>query len=266
MAVPLGTDSAASVKDLANVVSYSSGTMNAIYMQPEGSKAGPLADKRVRQAMIQAVDRDSIVKNIMGGLVDAATQSVPQNVVGYNPAVKQLPYDVNKAQALMAQAGVKPFDIEMGANYGGFVNTKQVAEAYQAFESKIGVNIKISALELSAYLQDFRSYNRPPIWNQYLAWTPNLDASLQFQWFLSSKGPDKFMNNQDFDRLYKQAAGELDEAKRTKELQDAEASLVDEAIAVYLYENPSIYGVSKKVQGFSPRPDSVIDTFKLTRA
>lgn len=266
MVTALATDQIASLKDTFSVTTATSGMMNGVYFQPTGPKAGPMKDTLVRQAMIQAVDKDSIAKNIMGGIVQPATQSLPPNIPGYNPDVKQEPYDVNKAKALMQQANVTSFSVEMGTTYGALVNTQQVMEAFANMESKIGVNVKITNMEIAAYLTAFRNFDRPPLWNMSLGWTPAMDGQLQFQWYQSTKGPDKFMDNQDFDKLYAQANSELDPDKRTKLLQQEEAILVSEHIGVWFFETPSVYGMSKKFTGFTPRPDQIIEVFNIAKA
>jgi peptide/nickel transport system substrate-binding protein len=74
------------------------------------------------------------------------------------------------------------------------------------------------------------------------------------------------MNNADFDKLYNAANTESDPAKRLKDLQDAEAIMVDEAIGIWLYETPAVNALQKNVTGFRPRPDQVIDVFLMGKS
>ena len=66
----------------------------------------PLDDVRVRQAMNMAINKDRIVR-IINGRATPATQVLPPRMPGYDPAYKGYPYDVEKAKALMADAGLE---------------------------------------------------------------------------------------------------------------------------------------------------------------
>ena len=65
---------------------------------------GPFKDKRVRQAMNYAVDKDAINKGLYGGAT-TASQGIPPVLWGYNKNVKPYPYDVDRAKALLKDAG-----------------------------------------------------------------------------------------------------------------------------------------------------------------
>src|SRR5437879_2491717 len=66
--------------------------------------AGPFMDKRVRQAMNYAVDKDAINKGLYGGAT-TASQGMPPVLWGYNKSVPPYPFDAAKAKALLGEAG-----------------------------------------------------------------------------------------------------------------------------------------------------------------
>ena len=83
---------------------------------------GPFKDKRVRQAMNYAVDKDAINKGLYGGAT-TASQGMPPVLWGYNKNVKPYPYDVNKAKALLKEAGFPngfPTEMMVYANPRGY--------------------------------------------------------------------------------------------------------------------------------------------------
>ena len=75
--------------------------------QAEGKgKASPFADKRVRQAVNLAVNRQAMVDTFLHGIGKPASQAATEGTFGYNPALKPVAYD--PAQAVqMTQLAIK---------------------------------------------------------------------------------------------------------------------------------------------------------------
>ncbi len=67
-----------------------------------------LADKRVRQAMLLGIDRETLVKQLVEGKFPVAHTWVNPLEAGYDPNVTKYPFDANRAKALLDQAGFKP--------------------------------------------------------------------------------------------------------------------------------------------------------------
>lgn len=65
----------------------------------------PLDDRRVRQALIYAIDREALVQDVLLGRFALARGILPPGTQGYNPKLKGYPYDPRQAQELLAQAG-----------------------------------------------------------------------------------------------------------------------------------------------------------------
>jgi peptide/nickel transport system substrate-binding protein len=120
-------------------------------LKADGSTPAPaLADKRVRQAMNYAVNKDAIVKGIYAGAASAMGQPLSSTTFGYNPAVQPYPHDTARAKQLLTDAGVAP----------GFALTLETAERYlpkdvgQAIASDlkaVGIDMTLNYLEVAAY-------------------------------------------------------------------------------------------------------------------
>ncbi len=67
-----------------------------------------LADRRVRQAMLLAIDRQGITRQLFDGLLPVADSFVPPVDVGYFPEVRKYPYDPAAAERLLRDAGFQP--------------------------------------------------------------------------------------------------------------------------------------------------------------
>jgi ABC-type transport system substrate-binding protein len=75
---------------------------------PMNTKRAPTDELKVRQAMIYALDRAALVKNVLQGAYRPAYGPLTPVTFGYNPAVEKMyPYDPRKAEALLDEAGWK---------------------------------------------------------------------------------------------------------------------------------------------------------------
>lgn len=115
----------------------------------------PLDKKEVRQALIMAIDKAALVKDVYLGAGQAAKNFIPPTVAAYNDAVKDFPHDPAQAKALLAKAGVKaPLEIDLwympvARPYNP--NAKRMAEMMQADLAQVGVNAKLVTFEWGEY-------------------------------------------------------------------------------------------------------------------
>ena len=77
--------------------------LKLVHVFPDGQ--GPLADVRVREAINYALNLDAINKVVFSGLGSPAKAVYPSGIKAYTPANNLRSYDVNKAKALLAEAG-----------------------------------------------------------------------------------------------------------------------------------------------------------------
>src|SRR5437867_118454 len=106
---------------------------------------GPFKDRRVRQAMNYAVDKDAINQGLYAGAT-TASQGMPPVLWGYNKGVAPYAYDVARAKALLAEAGFPngfSTDMMVYANPRGYnpIGGAKLGEAVQGYLAKVGINI-----------------------------------------------------------------------------------------------------------------------------
>ncbi|HJU21543.1 MAG TPA: ABC transporter substrate-binding protein [Casimicrobiaceae bacterium] len=115
----------------------------------------PFDDKRVRQALNYATNKEAILKAVYQGNGQVAKNPIPPILWGYNDAVKDYPYDPAKAKELLAQAGLaNGFDVDLWYlpvtrpyNPDG----KRMAELIQADWAKVGVRARLVTYEWAEY-------------------------------------------------------------------------------------------------------------------
>jgi peptide/nickel transport system substrate-binding protein len=215
---------------------------------------GPLKDVRVRQALNLAVDRKSMVTNILQGTGTPALQYIPKPDPGYDPANDTLTYDQVKAKQLLADAGY-PNGFTMSVVYPASGSGNMVPipmdQFMQAELAKIGVTVKLEQIEWSTMVTD---YAADKVSNGADAEMISLGFYPPDTW-VSTFGTNAVSNighwsDPKFDDIMKQILATTDPVARAKMFQDMNAILMAGApwLLVVSDLNPRI--LSPKVHGF----------------
>ncbi|MGZ3579041.1 MAG: peptide-binding protein, partial [Syntrophales bacterium] len=188
------------------------------------------ADKRVRQAIAYAINKDEIIQGVLLGLGKVATGPYKPGTWVYNPNVETYPYNPKKAKELLAAAGWKdadgdgildkdgqPFVFEIITNQGNEIRAK-CAEIIQRRLSEIGIKVKIRVLEWAAFVNDF--INKRRFDATILGWTIPLDPDIYDVWHSSKTGPQELnfisYKNDEVDRLIEKGRDTFDQKERKK--------------------------------------------------
>ncbi|MBP7914477.1 MAG: ABC transporter substrate-binding protein, partial [Vitreoscilla sp.] len=119
---------------------------------PDGKN--PFKDVRVRRALYQAIDIETIKTKLMNGQSQPTGVLVPSPLAAFNdPEIeKRLPYDLAKAKALMAEAGyASGFEVTFDCPNNRYINDEELCIALAAMWDKIGVKVRVNAMPRSTY-------------------------------------------------------------------------------------------------------------------
>lgn len=141
----------------------------------------PFDDVRVRQALLYAIDVDSLIGTYMAGHARAATSLLPDYFRHYHRAATVYSYDPEKARKLLAEAGVDELALALRAN-DNWVSTlaPAIAEDWKA----VGVTAEVVLLDTPALFAD-------------LSTEPEPGTLLPFDVVLSPGDPSCFGNDAD---------------------------------------------------------------------
>jgi peptide/nickel transport system substrate-binding protein len=138
-------------------------TVETILLRPDTMNP-VLADKRIREALALAIDKDAIMNGILGG-GEPASQLIRPTVTGYNPNLKAYPYDPARAKQLVAEAkaaGV-PVDttpLTLIVRRAAYFRIEEAAEAITDMLQQAGLTtIKPQVLETAKFTE---LYSAPP--------------------------------------------------------------------------------------------------------
>ncbi len=219
------------------------------YLEIDTRQAGPLADKRVRQAMNYAVDVDTLVKTVLGGHARRVATLVPQENFGYNSQVQPYTYDPAKAKQLLADAGFpNGFETTLDAQS----IDKGVAEAISGQLAKVGIQAKVNLMESGTFTTKLLAGELGPLY--YIgntAWT--LDAESNFQSYLKSDRRYNRWKNAQADQLVTTEETSVRPEERKAAFDQLQTLLKDEAPFLYLFQMDNIYGMTPRVT-WTPNP------------
>ncbi len=230
------------------------------------TKGGPLADKRVRQALNLAINKPEMIEAIFGKLTQVAVQIPSPIAFGYDAGVKGDSYDVEKAKALLKEAGINDGDLSLEINYNASgVGRKEMLEATSQYLAKIGVKVTPKVLDTATYFKLFNSNELGPAAVIARVYSPSLDGVLSVEWFTKFFATARY-NNDDLNKLYEQALGEFDVTKREALVKQMSKLLVEDYSCIPLSYGFDMFATGPKVEGFKPSPNGFLELLGVSKA
>jgi len=236
--------------DDLKLVLINGGRIITFQMNQNRNKA--LANKKVRQAIVHAVNNDGIVKKIMKNKATVAAQQGPEGYAGYKPSLTPR-YDLAKAKKLMAEAGYADgFEITMMAPNNRYVNDAKIAEATAQMLGKIGIKVNLKTMPKAQYWNEFDDRAADMM---MIGWHSDTEDSGNFSEFLmmcenKETGYGQYNSgycNPKVDELVMAAQSETDLSKRAAMLQQVEQILYDDAAFVPFHWQNHAYGAKKNL-------------------
>lgn len=212
-------------------------------------------DRRVREALSLAIDREAISQVVFEGLYPPAIQPFPPASPYFDKDFPVPKRDLAKAKALLAAAGHPKFSFELMVANNPV--QQQLAQVIQAMAAEAGFDIKIRAMEFASQLKD-QSAGKYQV--SQIGWSGRVDPDGNIHQFVTTGGGinDAKYSHPKVDAELNAARQVYDPAKRKAHYDAAEVQLRTDLPLLYLYYQPWIWAMSSKLQGFTPSPDGMI--------
>jgi peptide/nickel transport system substrate-binding protein len=214
----------------------------------------PFKDKRVRQAFYQALDMEAIKTRIMRGSSNPTGLMVAPGINGFVPELnKRLPYDVEAAKKLLADAGYpNGFEVKMNCPNDRYVSDGEICQAIAGMMARVNVKINLEAETKVTYFPKILSRNTS---FYLLGWTPGTyDSHNVLNAILASpnaSGRGQFnlgtYSNPKVDELTAKVLSETDTAKRNAMIAEAFKIHQDEIGHLPLHQQALAWGMKKSV-------------------
>ena len=225
----------------------------------------PLANKKVRQAISHAIDKNSIVDNLYKGTAIVAKNGMPPFMLGYNDDIEDYSYDPAEATRLLTEAGYP----------NGFTSTlwvmpvsrpymfdpPKIGEAIQGYLKAVDIDVEIYQVDWSTYLEKTEAGEHPMC---LLGWSGDNGDPDNFMNVLygenacsiGTAGNVAFYNNSRVQELLSDALQTYDTTERANYYEEAQELLHESASHVYLaHANQNIVFTSN-VHGYVLHPTS----------
>lgn len=224
------------------------------------TEAGPLADIKVRQAVLYAFDRDTLLNSVYKGLFSPAYGPLSPGTWSADPALESMyPHNVDKAKQLLAEAGwtagsdgiltkdgqklqVRLFDL----------NDPQRGEFLQQNLKEVGIDVVPRVVESSDL---FGLTRKATEYEMASTWFASSDPSVLSVLFLSTNVADGFAisryKNADLDKLLNDGLAQTDDTKRAEIYRQIQTMVMQQALIIPMYAETELVGLSKRVDGFA---------------
>jgi peptide/nickel transport system substrate-binding protein len=212
----------------------------------------PFDKKLVRQAANQAVDKQTIIQKLMGGLGQIVATTVQPKAFGFDPDVRPYPYDPKKAKELLAQAGY-PNGVDITL-HSAFVEFRPVFEAITQMLTEVGIRTNA------------KMWDPGPAWNKVLQGEGKATNGYYGSWGnysvfdadavlhpLYHTEPGSWIGKwytrvEGLDRLIDEARSTVDQAKRKRTYSQIQQMIREEAPAIFLWTQYDTLAISRKVE------------------
>ena len=216
----------------------------------------PWYHQKVRLAIAYAIDKDAIVNDLFQGIPTGYPRLAPWEL-GYDPDLKQYPYDPEKAKALLKEAGY-PRGFEMPLYYfaGRSYGQKETTEAVALFLNAVGIRCKIQGIEAAQMLAKVRAWHND-IKTEYvgvatvpMAFLPDPVEAISSA-YLSTGWGAMYFNKEQLDPIIEEAMVTMDDTKRGELIKKAIKILHEDVASIQIWANTSVYAMKQNID-FTP--------------
>jgi len=232
-------------------------------------------DRRVRQALTYAINKQELIDGVLLGLGQPATGPYKPDTWVYNKNVKRYPYDPRRARELLAEAGWSDsdgdgildkdgtrFSITIVTNQGNDLRSK-TGEIIQRRFREVGVEVKLRVIEWASFLKEF--INPGNFDATILGWSTGPEPDQYNIWHSSKTGPRELnfvkFKNPEVDRHLEAGRRTFDRAERKRHYDRIQEILAEEQPYTFLYVGESLPVVARRFRGIEPAPAGITYNF-----
>jgi len=233
----------------------------------------PFDDVRVRQAANHAIDRQSLVDDVLQGTATVANSPTPPAFgSAHNPDITGYDYDPERARQLLAEAGYPDgVDVTFYVTEGGsgMLDPVPMGEAIQADLRAVGINASIQTYEWNSFLGEVNPGLQGKADMAQMAWMTADPDTLPFLTLRTNAWPDAggfnsgYYSNPEVDRLLEAAQVETDPAERDRLYRAMQEIVVEDAPWVFVANWKQNAASTSALTGFDVHPSFLL---RLNRA
>lgn len=223
---------------------------------------------QLRRALNYAIDRHAIIEEVFEGSYRPAKGAIPAGLPGYNQQMRGYSFDRQKAKDLLADAGfpdgegLKPFTLYYNEDAGHRMVAEMIAQQLQ----EIGIKVELQEMEWDYYKKQLAKNSLGLFRIGWQADYPDADSFLYSLYHSSQLGITNYSGyqNPQLDKILDESRRQTGNSqKRIELLNKAEALIVDDAPAIWLFQKRAAKIVGKEVKNLQVNGMEMIDWYKL---
>ncbi|SNB46086.1 peptide-binding protein [Geobacter sp. DSM 9736] len=229
------------------------------------------ADRRVRQAVTSAINKDEIVHGVLLGMGQVARGPYKPGTWAWKPDIRDFDYNPQRAMRLLAEAGWtsknaqgvlvkdgRPLQFTILTNQGNEQRLK-AAQIIQQRLRVVGIDVKIRVIEWASLISNF--IDKRDFDAILLGWTLGQDPDIFDVWHSSKTGPKELnfigYRNSEVDRLIEKGRGTFDQEERRRCYWRIQDILAYDQPYTFLYVPDALPAVSARIRGIEPAPQGL---------
>ncbi len=223
-------------------------------------------DPKVREALNLAIDRQAMVDSLFMGYATIAKGShVNPAAFGFNENLDYYPYDLEKARALIKEAGAEGKPLVVVGESGRWLKDREQIEAVAGYWAQTGLNVTTDIQEFSQYLDSLMGDGPRPDAIFIANSNELLDADREMSFIYHKDGAAASNSDADMAAQIDAARVETDETKRKALYDEILKKGHDLNYTVPLFNLQDIYGMSERME-WQPRVDAklMVSEMKVT--
>jgi len=213
-----------------------------ILIYPMNVGKPPFDNRKVREAMNLAVNRDAIVRTVLGGRGVTLAGPFTPAWLGFDPAVKPIPYDPARARTLVTAAGFpQGIDSAWSTSSGVFLKDTEIAEAVAGQLRQVGIRLRIVPTDRSKLQRDASEGTFEGLTS--LAWGTQFEPDPMLQYIMSKP----HFSTPRIQELIKLGRAEVDLEKRRRLYQELYRTAAEESLWLFVHGQDEMWGKRRDV-------------------
>jgi peptide/nickel transport system substrate-binding protein len=217
--------------------------------------------EKVRQALDLSIDREALNQVVFNGEFTPGNQWVSPQHPYYQKAFPIQPRNVEKAKALLKEAGVAlPVTVDYMVTKGP--ENEAVAQVVQSMAAETGFDLKIRVIEFAT---SFKQAQAGEFQVFQINWSGRIDPDGNSYVFMHTKAPqnDGGYSNPEADKLMEDARLVADPAQRKAIYEKLTKILLEQEPIIYLYHRKLLFAHTTKLEGYKQMPDGLVRVIGL---
>jgi peptide/nickel transport system substrate-binding protein len=214
------------------------------------------ANVKLREAVAWGIDREALVKNLVGGASEVAVCHIPNHALYAAPQEPAYSFDPERAKAALAEAGFpnEGPELPLWGVTGFLPRGKEVAEAIADSLGQVGFQVQLQVTDVAAIIDALFSDDKPGVFF-HLSWSSSGDPHAALATLYHSPGAWTGASDPKIDDLLDQGAAATDTGARAQVYAELLAYLWQNLVHIPLYNSDFTIAHSTTVSGITVLPN-----------